>query len=76
MTIERVDMHRIDIVAALHKKELTVKGLSEEAGLAPSTLSNVFSRPWPKGERIIANALGMNPSDIWPCRYNSSAEVA
>lgn len=63
------DMHRIDIVAALHKKNKTIKGLSVEAGLAPTTLSNALSRPWPKGEQIIAAALGVEPRDIWPSRY-------
>ncbi len=71
MLNEKTDMHRIDIVAALHKKGLKVKNLSIEAGLAPTTLSNTFSRPWPKGERIIAKALGMEPSDIWPSRYSN-----
>lgn len=64
------DMHRIDIVAALHKKGLSVKALSIESGLAPSTLSNALNRPWPKGEQIIAEALGMEPCDIWPSRYS------
>ncbi len=63
------DMHRIDIVAALHKRGLTVKQLSIDSSLAPSTLGNVFSRPWPKGERIIAQALNTTPEKIWPSRY-------
>lgn len=70
------DMHRIDIVAVLHKKGLTVKDLSLEAGLSAGTLSNALSRPWPKGEKIIADALGMTPEDIWPSRYEQRGEVA
>jgi Ner family transcriptional regulator len=69
MSNEKNDMHRIDIVAALHKKGMTVKELSIKAGLAPTTLSNALNRPWPKGEGIIADALGVKPSDIWPSRY-------
>ncbi|MBE8578609.1 MULTISPECIES: helix-turn-helix domain-containing protein [Vibrionaceae] len=69
MLIEKNDMHRIDIVAALHKKGVTVKTLSIQAGLAPTTLSNALNRPWPKGERIIAEALDVQPHDIWPSRY-------
>ncbi|RJT40761.1 hypothetical protein D6C13_18480 [Rahnella woolbedingensis] len=34
-----------------------------------STLSNALSRPWPKGELLIASALGIHPSLIWPSRY-------
>jgi Ner family transcriptional regulator len=32
-------------------------------------LANALSRPWPKGEFLIANALGIDPSEIWPSRY-------
>lgn len=71
MTDENADMHRFDIVAALHKKGLTVKQLSLDAGLGSSTLSNALSRPYPKAEKIIAQALGMEPEQIWPSRYSS-----
>lgn len=62
--------HRIDIVAALHKKGLTIKGLSVQAGLSPHTLKNALIRPYPKGERIIAKALDIEPCEIWPERYS------
>lgn len=67
------DMHRIDIVAALHKKGMTVKALSLASGWSEGTLSNALSRPWPKGEQVIADALGMAPQDIWPSRYSEVA---
>ncbi|MDL2149023.1 helix-turn-helix domain-containing protein, partial [Escherichia coli] len=33
-------------------------------------LANALSRPWPKGEMIIAKALGTDPWIIWPSRYH------
>ncbi|HAJ0703983.1 TPA: transcriptional regulator, partial [Escherichia coli] len=36
------DWHRIDIVAALHKRGVTMRGLSENAGLKPDTLKNAL----------------------------------
>lgn len=69
MSTEVHDMHRIDIVAALHKKGIKVKHLSLASGLAASSLSNVFDRPCPKYEQIIAHALDMEPEQIWPSRY-------
>ncbi|MEL5454768.1 MULTISPECIES: helix-turn-helix domain-containing protein [Serratia] len=63
------DWHRIDIVAAIHKEGLTMRGLSVKAGLKPDTLKNVLSRSYPKGEQIIAKALGTEPAQIWPSRY-------
>lgn len=63
------DWHRIDIVAALHKQGITMRELSEQAGLKPDTLKNALARSYPKGERIIASALGTAPEFIWPSRY-------
>ncbi|WP_404873652.1 transcriptional regulator [Klebsiella pneumoniae] len=28
-----------------------------------------LNRRWPKGERLIAEALGVAPETIWPSRY-------
>ncbi|EOZ4638883.1 helix-turn-helix domain-containing protein [Enterobacter cloacae] len=65
------DWHRIDIVAALHKRGVSIRQLSIQAGLKPDTLKNALARPYPKGERIIADAIGMDPDSIWPSRYPS-----
>ncbi|EAX0920990.1 transcriptional regulator, partial [Salmonella enterica] len=32
-------------------------------------LTNALNRHWPKGERLIAEALGVAPEQIWPSRY-------
>ncbi|NLS54359.1 helix-turn-helix transcriptional regulator [Hafnia alvei] len=63
------DWHHADIIAALHKRNITLSGLSRASGLSSTTLSNALTRPWPKGELIIAHALGIHPSEIWPSRY-------
>ena len=63
------DWHQADIIAALRKKGTTLAAVSRAAGLGSSTLSNALARPWPKGEIIIAQALGIHPSIIWPSRY-------
>lgn len=63
------DWHPADIIAALKKSGTTLAALSREAGLSSSTLSNTLIRPWPKGEWLIADRLGMHPSLIWPTRY-------
>lgn len=63
------DWHKADIVAALHKQGTTMAALSRAAGLSSSTLANVIARPWPKGEWMIAETLGIHPAEIWPSRY-------
>ena len=67
--MERIDMHPADIIAKLKKQKSSLAALSRQAGLSSSTLANALSRPWPKGEFLIAGALGIEPSEIWPSRY-------
>lgn len=70
------DWHRIDIVAALHKRGVSIRQLSIQAGLKPDTLKNALARAYPKGERIIANAIGTTPEHIWPSRYSGLQKVS
>lgn len=64
------DWHRADIIAALHKAGWSLRQLSLKHGYSQSsTLKNAVDRPWLKGERIIAEAIGVPPEEIWPERY-------
>lgn len=64
------DWHRADVIAALKKAGTPLAQLSRVSGLSSGTLANALARPWPKGERIIAHALHLQPEDIWPSRYH------
>ncbi|EDN4181009.1 helix-turn-helix domain-containing protein [Enterobacter hormaechei] len=63
------DWHSADIIAGLRKRGTSLAAVSRQAGLASSTLANALIRHWPKGERLIAEALGVAPEQIWPSRY-------
>ncbi len=63
------DWHRADVVAELKKKGWSVRALSIAAGLSPNTLKGALQFPYPKGEQIIAAAIGVSPETIWPSRY-------
>jgi Ner family transcriptional regulator len=64
------DWHRADIVAEIRKAGWSLRRLATHHGYAaPTTLTNALARPWPKGERIIAEAIGIDPAKIWPSRY-------
>ena len=64
------DWHPAQVIAALHMRGETLASLARRHGYAsPSTLSQALRRRWPKGERIIAQALGLHPAEIWPTRY-------
>lgn len=64
------DWHPADIIAALRKRGTSLAAVSRQAGLSSSTLANALTRPWPKGEWLIASALGTDPWIIWPSRYH------
>ncbi len=70
MNDELKDWHKADIVAALHKKNTSLAQVSREAGLKSPTLGNALNKPWPRGEKLIAAALGIEPHIIWPSRYH------
>ncbi|ELR4953294.1 helix-turn-helix domain-containing protein [Salmonella enterica] len=63
------DWHPADIIAGLRKRGTSLAALSRQSGLASSTLANALTRHWSKGERLIAEALGVAPEKIWPSRY-------
>ena len=64
------DWHRADIVAGLHKAGWSLRRLSAHHGYAsPSTLTHALNHRWPKGERLVAAAIGIDPAEIWPSRY-------
>ncbi|WKA62012.1 helix-turn-helix domain-containing protein [Pectobacterium aroidearum] len=69
--MENNDWYPADIIASLRKKGTTLASVSRKSGLALSTLANALTRHWPKGERLIAEALNKRSEEIWPSRYQS-----
>ncbi|EBH9039571.1 TPA: helix-turn-helix domain-containing protein [Salmonella enterica] len=63
------DWHPADIIAGLRKKGTSLAEVSRRAGLASATLANALTRSWPRGEKLIADALETSPEIIWPSRY-------
>ncbi len=72
MNTSKRDWHPAQIIAALRMNGTTLAAVSRDAGLASSTLANALTRSWPKGERLIAQALDKAPEEIWPSRYFDS----
>lgn len=71
--MKQQDWHSADVIAALKKRGSSLAAVSRNAGLASTTLANTLMRRWPKGERLIAQALNVSPEEIWPSRYNDEA---
>jgi len=68
------DWHSADIVAALRKTGVSVRALSIANGYQPNTLKAALKKAYPNGERIIADALGRHPMEIWPSRYTNAGK--
>ncbi len=70
------DWHKADIVAAVHKAGHTFKGLSIANGYrSVDACSQALHRPYPKVERIVAEAIGVSPWVIWPSRYPENSKA-
>ena len=65
------DWHPADIIAELKKRGTNLSKLSMENGLSRGGLRNALYRHYPKAERIIANEIGVAPSEIWGSRYSN-----
>jgi len=58
------------IVYQLRLKGLSLRRLSRLHGYAAGSAELANRLPWPKMERLIADALGVTPQQIWPSRYH------
>lgn len=61
------------------KGELTLRGrtladVSRSARLDRTAGSIALKRRWPKAEKAIADALGVQPETIWPSRYSKKSK--
>ncbi|MGQ0287150.1 helix-turn-helix domain-containing protein [Pasteurellaceae bacterium 22721_9_1] len=67
-TVEQ-DWHRADILAELKKCGWSLRALAKEGNVSYNTLKSVLDKPYPKMERLIANAIGISPEIIWAGRF-------
>lgn len=69
------DWHAADIVAALHRKEISLRQIALLNGYTNgASLNPALRRPYPQAEALIAEALGMEPQAIWPSRYGADGK--
>ncbi len=65
------DWHKADVKAALEKAGWTLRGLARHHGYASISIFKdaLSAQTSPKGQRLIAEAIGIPPETIWPSRY-------
>lgn len=59
---------RHEVIAQLRRKNLTLAHLARENGCSPQLFYIALERPYPRIEKIIADALHVTVEDIWPER--------
>lgn len=64
------DWHKAEIRCALEKRGYSYAKLSRLNGYCDTAVQMVVHIPWPKVERIVADAIGVTPQEIWPSRYH------
>lgn len=64
------DWHPADVVAALHKRGITLRKIAELHKVDPKAITKALRERTLPGERRIAEAIGVRPQVIWPSRYN------
>jgi Ner family transcriptional regulator len=59
-----------DIKAEIRRRGLNLAKLGRLYNVPHSTLKSSFLGPCPKGDRVIAHALGLPVHEVWPDRYD------
>ncbi len=58
------------------KYQIQMQGLSmaqvaASAGVSRSCLYSVFDKTYPRMEKVLADAVGLEPAELWPERYDA-----
>lgn len=62
------------VVYRLREAGLTLSALAERHNYHPSAIGKALTKAWPAVEAIVAAALGVEPSEIWPSRYDRGGQ--
>ena len=66
---------RDEIKAALRQRGWSFRRLGRHYGYKDErTPGDVLRRPWPFMEKVVADILGVPPSQIWPERYSAEGK--
>ena len=66
----RKDWHPADIVAAIHKRGLTLRDIANHHGMKhSSSLSKAMVQSYPANERRLAEAAGVPVQEMFAARY-------
>lgn len=55
----------------LRNHSTSLADLARDLGVVRNAMNNVKRQPYPRMERAIADAIGLQPVELWPERWNS-----
>lgn len=55
----------------IHMQGRTMAQVAAAAGVDRRTLYTVFQKPYPRMEKVVADALGLMPQELFPERYDA-----
>lgn len=64
------DWRPADVTAELRKAGWSMRQLSFHHGRSEGVVRSALRTQYPRAERFIADALGVEPWDLWPSRYD------
>lgn len=67
--------HQQDILAAVRKTGASIASLNRDNGFKPGVLRTAFYKRWPKGQRIIAQHIGVPVETLWPQWYGPGGSL-
>lgn len=75
MRFAKSGWHRADIIAAVHKKDTSLRALALGRGLSESALRAALQRPRTPSNRIIAEFLGVPMHVLWPQWFDAEGRL-
>ena len=54
-----------------HLLGMSMAQVADNAGVNRQTLYSAFFKTYPRMEKVIADALGLEPAELWPERYDA-----
>lgn len=60
----------------LEERGFSLAKLSRNSGYSPSAAGRALRISWPAVEEVIAEAIGVKASEIWPSRYDGGISKA
>lgn len=69
--LRNTQKRRAWVIYQLLLKDKTLADVARAAGVERQTLYHVFERPYPKMERLVAEAVGLTPQKLFSERYDA-----